>query len=152
MKRFLTNRAGNVAILTALLILPLVGIIGLGLNYAVASSTYAKLNQAADSAALAAVTATADVDAGRLTPSSANQSASDPGVAEGQSVGSNHFIANAGSVYHGSVPTPTVTIVRSNGAITATVTYSTSVTPAFGSLFGLSKINISGQAQAGLSA
>ncbi len=56
---FLRDSGGNVAIMTALALVPLIGVVGAALDYSRAWDTTSKLHRAADAAALAAAGAVA---------------------------------------------------------------------------------------------
>ena len=55
-QRFAQDRRGNVALMFSLLAVPLVFAVGMSIDYGTAASLQSKLNAAADSAVLAAVT------------------------------------------------------------------------------------------------
>ncbi len=84
-------RSGNVTILFALSLLPMVGLIGYGVDYGVAITDKAKLDAAADAAAVAAVaTAKAYIAA---NPGQANVTAN--AIAAGIAQASKAFTVNA---------------------------------------------------------
>ena len=58
LRRFCCERKGNVAIIFAIALIPTIFLIGMGLDLSGAMQRRAKLNAAADAAALAAVTPT----------------------------------------------------------------------------------------------
>src|SRR4029078_9534790 len=58
LRRFCSERKGNVAIIFALALIPTIFLIGMGLDFSGAIQRRAKLNAAVDAAALAAVTPT----------------------------------------------------------------------------------------------
>ncbi len=64
---FLSDRSGNFGIMTALLMVPLVGSAGLALDYAHALSLRTQLYAAADAAAVGAVSEKSDAVAAAMT-------------------------------------------------------------------------------------
>ena len=52
----IVDRRGNLAVITALCAFPLLGMMGLAMDYALATATKAKMDVAADAAAIAALT------------------------------------------------------------------------------------------------
>ena len=59
LRRFLTNKRGNVAIIAALTMLPISMAVGMGVDYTLATRKQDQINGIADGAALSAVTPTA---------------------------------------------------------------------------------------------
>ncbi len=85
-------RGGSINILFGLAVIPLIGIVGLSVDYGIATTAKAKLNNAADAAALAAVvTAKAYIGA---NPGQANVTQN--GLAAGANQAVNAFNVNAG--------------------------------------------------------
>jgi len=131
--RFLRHSRGNVAITFALCIVPIVFLIGMALDYASAIARQQRLNAAADSAALAAV-----------SPSLMNQSA-----AQAKTVATNVFSAQASAVTGVTSATPTVTITQNGLARSATVSFTASSTNVFPSVLGQTSWPLTGSATAG---
>ncbi len=99
---------GNLSILFGFSLIPLVGLVGLGVDYGMAMSTKTKLNAAADAAALAAVVTTKAYIAANPTDPNLNANA----IAAGQRQAINSFNVNAGKVPYTTVnlsPAPVVT-------------------------------------------
>ncbi len=143
---FQRSRRGNVSILLGLSLVPMVGLVGLGIDYGVAQSTKTKLDNAADAAAVAAVaTAKAYVAA---NPTDNNVTAN--AIAAGKDRATRAFKVNAGSVPYASVPTPTIALVASNGGQTfsSSVSYTTTSLNHFGQIFGSNTMSLGGQAAA----
>ena len=118
---FTRDRRGNVMIIVGLAMLPLLGMVGLAVDYSVALTAKAKLDTAADAAAIAGITAakaylqaytgTANVNSAAIT--AANTAA----LAQ--------FKANAASLpLHGTLATPTMAFSINGNNITGSVTYS----------------------------
>jgi Flp pilus assembly protein TadG len=131
--RLLRQREGNVAITFALCIVPIVFLIGMALDYASAIARQQRLNAAADSAALAAV-----------SPSLMNQS-----TTQARTVATNVFAAQASAVTGVSGATPTVTVTQNGLARSATVSFTANSTNVFPSVLGKSSWPLAGTATAG---
>src|SRR5215469_13951716 len=131
--RLLRHRQGNVAITFALALIPLVFLIGMALDYASATSKLQRLNAAADSAALAAV-----------SPSLMSQS-----TTQAQAVATNVFTAQASAVTGVTSASPTVTITQTGLARSATVSFTASSTNVFPSVLGQASWPLAGTATAG---
>ncbi|MDX7953807.1 pilus assembly protein TadG-related protein [Lichenihabitans sp. Uapishka_5] len=144
LKRFGRGRDANVAILFGFCLVPLIGMVGLGTDYGIALSAKSKLDNAADAAALAAVsTAKAYV---AQNPSSANLTAL--AIAAGLDRAYRAYAVNAGSVSFSTVPTPIITLTRSNQTFSSAVSYQTSTIAQFGRMFGRSSIAVAGTSAA----
>ncbi len=127
----LRDRRGVIAIMLALLALPLICIIGLGIDYGLSVRAEALLNSAADAAAVAAT-------------DTAGNAANQTGItqsqifAEGQAAGVQMFNAQVSNVPNVSTPVVTVTVtqpVAGSATFATTVTYTASYTTWFGSMF-----------------
>jgi Flp pilus assembly protein TadG len=129
---FFRDRNGNVAIIFALSLIPLIFLIGLALDFTAATQKRAHLNAAADAAALAAV-----------TPAMANQT-----VAAAESFAQNVFAGQASTVNGISYSTPTVTVSQTGVARSATVTYSASSANIFAGILGQKSWPLSGTSTA----
>ena len=124
-------RSGNVTILFALSLLPMVGLLGYGVDYGVAITDKAKLDAAADAAAIAAVaTAKAYIAA---NPGEANVTAN--AIAAGIAQATNAFTVNAGTVPFAQVQLQTPQLVRTRQTLRSTVVYSATVKNNFGQIF-----------------
>lgn len=143
--RFRRGTSGNVGIIFALSLVPLVGLVGLGVDYGVALSVKAKLDNAADAAAIAAVaTAKAYIAA---NPNDTNLNAD--AAAAGQAQAVRAFMVNAGSLPFATVPTPTIPLpIRTGQTFTANVSYQTQSSNNFGKLFAQPNTMISGNTAA----
>ncbi len=144
-KRFARAEQGNVAIIFALTLFPMMAMMGLGVDVARTMSARTALQIAADSAALSAATeAEATLQAGGNTAA-----AQYAGVLAGQQV----FYANATKVgrWLGAVPVPSVQVNPGSANITAFVSFSTPVPTVFGKIFGVTTFKTSGNAASSLS-
>ena len=130
-RSFTQARGGNVAIIFGIGLLPIVGLIGLGVDYGVAITNKTKLDGAADAAAVAAVaTAKAYI--------AANQGQSNltaKAVAAGITQATNVFNVNAGKVPLSAYTLQTPKLVPNGQTLTSTVAYTATVTNTFGRIF-----------------
>jgi Flp pilus assembly protein TadG len=131
-RRFAVDQAGNISLLFALSLIPVMGIIGMGIDYSQLANRKATLDSLADSASLAAV-----------TPSllSQNDQAS-------ISTATNLFNSQASAVK--GIGPITLTVTASDNALqrTVTVNYQTTSKTNFGGLIGVNSAAISGSSQA----
>jgi Flp pilus assembly protein TadG len=122
------NRSGAVALLFATMIIPMLGLVGLAIDYGIWNEAYSTLSVAASAAALNA----AKTSASALALADSNY------VAEGITSGQQWFLAELGkgayAVNAGTTP-PTVTITTKANYVTATVTFSSTVNSIFGKVF-----------------
>jgi Flp pilus assembly protein TadG len=121
MRRFIRDRKGNVSIIFALSLIPIIFLAGLGLDFTSAVQKRARLNAAADAAALAAV-----------TPAMMTQSNSAAVTAA-----TNMFNAAAAGMSGTTVSAPTVTVTNSGLVRTITVSYTATSTNTFPNVFAL---------------
>ena len=135
---FFKDQTANVAVITALCALPLFALTGLAIDYAIELSAKAQLDQAADAAAVAAITTAKTVIGGGGTVASAQS--------QGQAQGVKAFNTTAGTprFLSGNIPTPTVQITPNGQVLTATVSYVTSTVSQFGKFFNIASNNIRG--------
>ena len=143
-KYFCRSSGGNVAVIFALTLVPMVGMMGLGIDVARTLSARTSLQAAADSAALAAATETeASIQAGQSLTN-----AQYAGVLAGQRV----FGANASKVgrWLGAVPTPNVQVNPGAASITAFVTFTAPVPTSFAKAFGVQNYAVNGSASSSL--
>ncbi|TNC15267.1 phosphomannomutase [Methylobacterium terricola] len=128
---FVKARDGGINVLFGLSLIPMVGLIGLGIDYGMTVTNQARLDRAADAAAMAAiVTAKAYVAAhsGEANVASNAEKA-------GQTQAINTFNVNAGSVPLSSVNLPTPAVTIKGQTITSTVTYTATVQNSVAKLF-----------------
>src|SRR5579863_9034438 len=134
-RRFFKSRDGNVAIITALAIIPMSLLIGAGVDYGMAADRQAQLEGYADAAALSAVTPT------MMTENNA----------QAQATAENSFNAQAGALsqvtYNNSDVTATVTTTPGN-IRTAVISYSVPYNTFFSSILGMNTITLTGTSTA----
>ncbi|MGU3664599.1 TadE/TadG family type IV pilus assembly protein [Methylobacterium sp. A49B] len=127
----LRARSGNVTILFAFSLLPMVGLIGYGVDYGVAITDKAKLDAAADAAAIAGVVSAKAYFA--TNPIQSNLTAN--AFAAGTAQATNAFTVNAGSVPFAQVQLQTPQLSRTGQTIKSTVSYTATIKNNFGQLF-----------------
>ncbi len=137
--RLRRERRGAIALMAALLALPLIGMIGLAVDFAM----YSQANSAVTAAARAAVLNAVKVAAAGAAAGSSTY------VRDGQNAGNNWFLAQSGKTgLTVSNVSANVTITPGT-AITATLTGTAQVPSLFGAVFGVKtyKIAVTTQAQ-----
>lgn len=134
LRRFTRDQSANVAIIFALASIPMVLLMGMGIDYAFAADRQAKLNAAADAAALAAV-----------TPTMMAQS-----VAAATTAAQNTFNAQASAIQGVSYNANnlTVSIATSGSKRVVTVSYTASSQNSFPNVLGMTTFSLSGSSQA----
>ncbi|HEX4407659.1 MAG TPA: pilus assembly protein TadG-related protein [Xanthobacteraceae bacterium] len=147
-RRFAANSGGNVAITTALAMVPMVTAVGCVMDYTSASMIKTKLQAAADAASLATVSANSTVVDTAQAMSGAGA------VTGGSTYATNFFNANlaqapASTGYTNLTPTSTVTL--SGTTMTATVSFTAQVPTNFLGLIGYKNIAVSGTSSAAYS-
>jgi Flp pilus assembly protein TadG len=144
--RFLADRAGNFGILTAFLMVPIVGAAGMAIDFGQALSLRSDLMGIADAAALGAIS---EGSAGYKAITTMTQ---DGEVTLGQKDGKALFLAQRATVSGinlSDLPLDvSMTVTRLNGQITSTATFSADVPTTFMSLLGKTSVTISGSATA----
>ena len=131
---FQSDSRGNVAMITALAVLPMVAAIGCAIDYSNASMLRTKLLAAADAAALATVSFNSPV------VTTAKNMSGNGSVAGGSAYATNLFSANLPSGYSGL--SPTVTVTKTGTTVTAVISWSTSVSTFFMGVVGFPNIMI----------
>jgi Flp pilus assembly protein TadG len=131
-RQLFRHRKGNVAVIFALSMIPVVFLSGMSLDYAAATQKQQRLNAAADAAALAAV-----------SPALMTQT-----TTQAQTVATNFFTGQASAITGATVNAPVVTITQSGLTRTATVTFSASSANSFANVLGQTSWPLSGTATA----
>jgi Flp pilus assembly protein TadG len=132
LRSFLRSSKGNVAMIFAISLLPLIYLTGMGVDYGSAAMREAQLNAIADSASLAAVTPSMmdQLDSASITAAT------------------NYFNAQASALTGVNSPTPTVTVADTITTRTVTVTYTATSSDFFPNVLGRSAIPLSGSSTA----
>lgn len=141
-------RDGNIVILFALAMVPMVGMMGLGLDYVRGINYRSHFDRAADAATITAIATARDYI-------SANPKKEDDPTASamtlGQTRGLAAFRVNAASMLSSVPLTPTLTVTRTGGVITATADYSGTFPSAFGRVFSdTTTIGVAGKSSSSL--
>ena len=145
------DRRGNVAMMFALTAVPLIALMGLGIDYYRDLSNKARLDAAADAAALSAIsTAQAYINANSASQVDPTLTAN--AIAAGKAQAVKAFAANAGTVELAAPTTPQVGLTRplNTQTFNATVSYSAQISTAFGGLVGVNTLNITGSSGSSL--
>ncbi|SFV13904.1 Flp pilus assembly protein TadG [Methylobacterium sp. 174MFSha1.1] len=125
------DRDGGIGIIFGLSLIPIVGLVGLGVDYGMAITNRARLDRAADASALAAVVTAKAYVAANSSQSGVLDKARAAGVAQAV----NTFKVNTGSVPLSSVTLATPAVDISGQTVTAAVTYTAIVQNSFAKLF-----------------
>ena len=143
LRRLARDNRGNVFIIMGFLMIPIVGCIGFAVDYGVTLMDKAKLNAAADAAAITAINTVKSVMTGGGTAAAA--------VAQAQTAGLAAFNANAGRLTSAALPTPTINVpTPTTPTISATVTYATTENTMFSKVIGINALNVAGGSAATL--
>jgi Flp pilus assembly protein TadG len=120
-RRFVRDRKGTVSVVFALSLLPMIFLVGMGMDFTSAAQKRARLNSAADAAALAAV-----------TPALMTQSNTAATTAA-----TNLFNAQAANIKGATISAPTVSVTNAGLVRTVTVSYTGTSTNTFPNIFAL---------------
>jgi Flp pilus assembly protein TadG len=145
-ERFRRDRRGNVAVIFAIALLPVLSAIGCATDYSLAARMKAKMQSAADAAAVASIS---ENSTGYLA---ATKMTSDGAVTVAQTDASNIFNGNvtgASSAYANLNVTPAVT--KTGSTLTSNVQFSADVPTVFMQVAGFPKLTISGSSIASAS-
>jgi Flp pilus assembly protein TadG len=143
MNRFRKDQRGNLAVIFAVATVPLISAIGVAIDYSEATRIKAKLQSAADAAAVAAIS---QQSSGWLA---ASKMTSDGHVPVAEADATNIFNGNitaSASLFNNKVVTPTV--LKTGPNLTSTVTFSADVPVIFMKVWGQQKLTVSGSSAA----
>ncbi len=139
LRRCLKDSSAGVALTFALTAIPVVGVIGVGIDLGLATQAKTQLNLATDAAALAAAKRAADA----FSEGRPNY------IAVGETAGKEWFKSQAGTVLGTTLQDPIVTLPPPTGGVfTSQVTYRGSVKPYFAPIFGVNSVALSGSSSA----
>ncbi|KMO13191.1 pilus assembly protein TadG-related protein, partial [Methylobacterium platani] len=125
------SRGGGINVLFGLSLIPIVGMIGLGVDYGMAVTDRSRLDRAADAAAMAAiVTAKAYIAA-----NSSQSNVMTAAATAGRNQAVNTFNVNSGSVPLATVTLQTPDVTISGQTIKAVITYTATIQNSFSKLF-----------------
>ena len=135
------ERRGNVLLLVALAMVPLLGMVALAIDFGRTAMVKSKLDLAADAAALLAATA------GSNAWLAGDANAVEKGIAAAQA----RFQAQSGNQSDVAIGAVDVGLTRNGGLFNATVTYTAQEPTTVGWVLGIAALPISGQSSASLS-
>lgn len=140
--RFCECRAGNFGMLTAILLVPMIGAAGVAIDYSHAVEVRTQLYNAADAAAVGAVAEKSAAVSEAMTMSS------DGSIAVGESEARKLF---SGQMSGEALSLPislTATVTRNLNRVTSNIVFEASVPTTFMSIFGKNSVDVSGAASA----
>jgi Flp pilus assembly protein TadG len=143
--RFRRDRQGNIAIIFAFALLPVLSAIGCATDYSLASRMKAKMQSAADAAAVASIS---ENSAGYIA---ATKMTSDGSVSVGVTDAQNIFNGNipaSGNGYTGNPLKTAPTVIKTGSKLTSVVTFTAQVPTVFMNVAGFSSLTISGSSTA----
>jgi hypothetical protein len=142
LKKLLGDRAGNFGILSALIMVPLIGAAGLAIDVAEALNVKTQLQNAADAAVLGAISEKS------AAVVKAMQMSGNGEIAEGIKAAENMFSAQLTSMTGFDVKTSTANVTRENNQLKAVFTFSAAVPTTLLRVIGKSEIVVAGEAVA----
>jgi Flp pilus assembly protein TadG len=131
-RRFGADRSGHVALIFALAAIPMLGLVGLGIDYGNSLVAQSRLNAAADQAALAGVSTS-----GNPTMALPTQATIAP-----------YFYGTAGKIPYVTITNLTVNASTSATSLFVTVSYTATVTTTLSQVMGVHSFTISGTSSA----
>jgi len=154
MNSFRKDRRGNIAVIFGIACLPVLSAIGCGVDYSEASRMRAKLQSAADAAAVASISQNSQ---GWLA---ASQMSGNGAVTTAQTDAMNIFLGNINNVYNPGNPNPganlftlntpptAATVTKAGVSLTSTVTFNATVPTIFMNIFGFKSLTVAGSSSA----
>ncbi|RUM06860.1 TadE/TadG family type IV pilus assembly protein [Rhizobium chutanense] len=140
--RFISDRSGNFGIMTALLVVPLLGAAGTAVDFGSALSLRTELYAAADAAAVGSITPTSQA------ATQANTMSGDGSLTLGKSEAEKIFFSQM-SKKQGDVPvTVDIGVQKKAGTLSSTVTFNATMPTTFMQVLGFDEIAVSGTATA----
>jgi len=132
------DRRGNIAVIFALALLPVLSAVGCAIDYSRANQLRSKLLAAADAASVGSIAkrSPAFIAAGTMTSDGAIQA----GVTDAQNI----FDANMTGVTGYTLNSRTPTVTKSGSTVTSTLAFSASIPTMFMGVIGRSAINLTG--------
>src|SRR3954453_9451371 len=136
--RFATDRRGNIAVIFALALLPVMSAVGCTVDYSRAVQLRSKLQAAADAASVGSIakTSPAFIAAGKMT--------ADGAIASGVTDAGNIFTANMDGVTGYTLNSVTPTVTKSGSTINSTVAFSATISTMFLGVMGKSTLAVAG--------
>ena len=135
------GRRGAIAIMSAIMAIPLVGLAGIVIDFGFTTMAIERMNVAADAAALVA----ARTSAVAFGTNARNY------IAQGNTAGQSWFAAQAGTTGGLSMGTPTVQVAQNGGIFTATVAFHGAMRTTLGRVFGIDLLPVGGMSTVSIS-
>ncbi|ARM87396.1 Flp pilus assembly TadG-like protein [Rhizobium sp. CIAT894] len=140
--RFISDRSGNFGIMTALLVVPLLGVAGTAIDFGNALSLRTELYAAADAAAVGSITPTSEA------ATQANTMSGDGSLTLGKSEAQKIFFSQM-SKKQGDVPvTVDISVQKKGGTLSSTVSFNAAMPTTFMQVMGFDEIAVTGAATA----
>jgi len=140
--RFRRDRRGNIAVIFALALLPLLSAVGCAVDYSLATRMKAKMQSAADAAAVASISQNS---AGFIAAAAMSSNGS---VAAGVTDANNVFNGNIKPVTGYSGLTLTSTVTKTGATLTSLVQFSANVPVVFMKVLGYQTLTVTGSSSA----
>lgn len=141
-RRLLADRSGNFGMLTALLMVPLIGSAGMAIDYGHAMSLRTQLYAAADAAAVGAISQKSNAVTQAMTMSG------DGALTVGQTDARSIFMSQMQGELTASNVNVDIQVNKVSNQLNSQVTFSASIPTTFMQIFGRNTIDISGTANA----
>jgi Flp pilus assembly protein TadG len=137
-RRFRHDQRANIAVIFALVCVPLITAVGCAVDYSRASQMKSKLQTASDIASVGSIakTSPAFIYAGTMT--------SDGPIPVGVTDATNIFKGNMANATGYTLNSVTPVVTKSNGTVTSTVTFSASIPTVFLGLIGYNSMTLGG--------
>jgi Flp pilus assembly protein TadG len=137
-RRFRRDKSGNIAIIFALTLLPVLSAVGCAIDYSRATQLRSKLQAAADAASVGSIArnSPAYLAAGTMT--------SDGPISAGVADATNIFNGNMSGVAGYTLNSVTPVVARSNGTVTSSVQFSANVPTMFLGVMGKTTMTVGG--------
>ena len=141
LRRAWAARAGSLTTITAFSAIPMIGFIGLSVDYGMELAAKSKLDHAADAAVIAAITSAQTY----IVTYTGTGDPTTNAIAVGKAQGLAQFKANTGSL-PAAVPTPTINMSVSGRVVSANASYSFSMPTIFMRVLGTRTASFTGAA------
>lgn len=151
MKRFRTDQRGNIAVIFGIAIIPIISAVGCAVDYSEASRMKAKLQSAADAAAVASISKNSQ---GWLA---ASQMTGNGAVTTAQTDAMNIFYGNVNTVYKQATNNglfslnasgTSATVTKTGVGLTSTVQFNATVPTTFMNVVGFRSLTVAGSSSA----
>jgi Flp pilus assembly protein TadG len=154
MKRFRTDQRGNIAVIFGIAVIPIISAVGVAVDYSEASRMKAKLQSAADAAAVASISQNSQ---GWLA---ASQMTGNGAVTTAQTDAMNIFYGNVYTVYKQAASNnlfslntslTNATVTKTGAGLTSTVKFNATVPTTFMNVVGFNSLVVQGSSSASAS-